>query len=125
MPLFSGLSSVSTVPAGSFANAALVGANTVNGPGPFSVSTNPAAFTAATSVVWSAEFTALSIMSLLGYISLPPTTGFLAASATEVAASVSMESVLKSFMYLPFTHAYVAFGGTDFQSHECYCCATG
>ena len=35
--LFSGLSSVSTVPAGSAANAALVGANTVNGPGPFSV----------------------------------------------------------------------------------------
>ena len=34
MALFSGLSSVSTVPAGSLANAALVGANTVNGPAP-------------------------------------------------------------------------------------------
>ncbi len=40
-----------TVPAGSLANAALVGANTVNGPAPDSVSTRPAAFTAATSVV--------------------------------------------------------------------------
>jgi len=51
MSLFSGWSSVSTVPAGSFPNAALVGASTVNGPGLFSVSTSPAAFTAATSVV--------------------------------------------------------------------------
>ena len=33
------------------ANASLTGAKIVNGPGPFSVSTRPAAFTAATSVV--------------------------------------------------------------------------
>ena len=38
-------------PAGNAANASLVGANTVNGPGLLSVSTSPAAFTAATSVV--------------------------------------------------------------------------
>ena len=44
LALFSGLSSVSTVPAGSLANASSVGANTVNGPGPLSVSTRPAAF---------------------------------------------------------------------------------
>jgi hypothetical protein len=43
-------SSESTFPSGSFANASLVGANTVNGPSPESVSTSPAAFTAATSV---------------------------------------------------------------------------
>src|ERR1700722_16703714 len=55
------------------ANASLVGANTVNGPGPFSVSTRPAAFTAATSVVWSAEFTALATMVLDGNIAWPPT----------------------------------------------------
>jgi hypothetical protein len=73
--LFSGLSSVSTVPAGSAAKAALVGANTVNGPGLFSVSTRPAAFTAATSVVWSLELTALSTMSFVGYIAAPPTIG--------------------------------------------------
>src|SRR3954471_19309395 len=73
MGLFSGLSKVSTVPAGSAANAALVGAKTVNGPGPLSVSTRPAAFTAATSVVWSLELTALSMMSLVGYIGAPPT----------------------------------------------------
>ena len=73
MALFSGLSSVSTVPAGSASNAALVGANTVNGPGPFSVSTRPAALTAATSVVWSLELTALSMMSLVGSIEAPPT----------------------------------------------------
>jgi hypothetical protein len=34
MALFSGFSSVSTVPAGRASNAALVGAKTVNGPGP-------------------------------------------------------------------------------------------
>jgi hypothetical protein len=71
--LFSGLSRLSTVPAGSAANAALVGANTVNGPGPFSVATRSAALTAATSVVWSFELTALSTMSLFAYIGAPPT----------------------------------------------------
>jgi hypothetical protein len=45
----------------------------VKGPGPLRVSTNPAALTAVTSVVWSAELTALSTMSLLGSISWPPT----------------------------------------------------
>ena len=49
--LFSGLSSDSTVPAGSLANAASVGANTVNGPAPFSVSTSPAAVSALASVL--------------------------------------------------------------------------
>src|SRR5262249_29863395 len=55
------------------ANAALVGANTVNGPGPLSVSTRPAALTAATSVVWSAELTALATMVFDGNIAWPPT----------------------------------------------------
>ena len=40
-----GFTSVSTVPAGSFG---LVGATTVNGPGLFRMSTNPAALAAAT-----------------------------------------------------------------------------
>ncbi len=44
--LFSGLKSVSTVPAGSFAKASLVGAKTVKGPGPCRVSTRSAALTA-------------------------------------------------------------------------------
>ena len=61
------------MPFGSLAKAALVGANTVNGPGPYSVSTRPAAFTAATSVVWSFELTAFSTMFLLEYIGAPPT----------------------------------------------------
>jgi hypothetical protein len=73
--LFSGFSSVGTVPGGRAANASLVGANTVNGPGLFSVATSPAALTAATSVVWSAELTALSMMSLVGYMAAPPTIG--------------------------------------------------
>ena len=49
--LFSGFSSVATVLSGSLANASLVGAKTVNGPGPSRVCTRPAAFTAATKVV--------------------------------------------------------------------------
>ncbi len=61
------------MPGGSFAKASLVGAKTVNGPGPASVSTRPAAFTAATSVVWSFELTALSTMVFDGYIGAPPT----------------------------------------------------
>ncbi len=69
------------MPAGSLAKAALVGANTVNGPGPLSVSTRPAAFTAATSVVWSLELTAFSTIVLLAYIGAPPTIGFLACAA--------------------------------------------
>src|SRR6201992_3847867 len=73
MSLFSGFNRPSTVPAGSLAKASLVGANTVNGPGPESVSTRPAAFTAATSVVWSFEFTAFWMMFLDGYIAAPPT----------------------------------------------------
>ena len=71
--LFSGLSKVATVPAGSASNAALVGAKTVKGPGVFKVSTRPAALTAATNVVWSFELTALSMMSLLGSMAAPPT----------------------------------------------------
>jgi hypothetical protein len=69
----SGVRSPSTAPAGSFAKAALVGAKTVKGPGPDRVSTRPAAFTAATSVVWSAEFIAFSMIFLVGNISAPPT----------------------------------------------------
>ena len=56
LSLFSGFSSSSTVPAGSFAKAASVGANTVNGPEPLRVVTRPAASSAAASVLnWPAS----------------------------------------------------------------------
>ena len=55
LSLFSGLSSVSTVPAGSLSKAAFTGANTVNGPALASEFTRSAALSAATSVVWSFE----------------------------------------------------------------------
>ena len=51
LALFSGLSKDSSVPGGSLAKASSVGAKTVNGPGPFSVCTSPAALTAATRVL--------------------------------------------------------------------------
>lgn len=44
----------------------------MNGPSHFRASTSPAAWTAATSVVWSAEFTALSTISRDGTIIAPP-----------------------------------------------------
>ncbi len=70
LALFSGLSRVSSVPAGSLAKASSVGANTVNGPGPFSVSTSPAAFTAATRVL-NFPATAVSTMSAAEAIVAP------------------------------------------------------
>jgi hypothetical protein len=51
LSLFSGLTSLSMVPSGSLANASSVGAVTVDGPSPLSVSTSPAPFTAATGVL--------------------------------------------------------------------------
>ena len=106
MSLFSGLSSVSTVPAGSLANASLVGANTVNGPLPDSVSTRPAAFTAATSVVWSLELTAFSMMFLEGYIGAPPTStvislatvGRATAETARAAAATADKAKVESFI---------------------------
>ncbi len=73
MALFSGFTSISTVPEGNIPNASFVGAKTVKGPALFSVSTRPAAFTAATNVVWSFEFMAFSTIFLEGYIAAPPT----------------------------------------------------
>src|SRR6185312_16187402 len=57
------LSSDSTVPGGSLAKAASLGANTVYGPLPFSVLTRPAAFTAVTSVLKDPAATAVSTIS--------------------------------------------------------------
>src|SRR3954447_10081344 len=65
LALFSGFSRLSSVPAGRAAKAASVGAKTVNGPGPLSVSTRPAAWTALTNVPnWPAA-TAVSTTSLV------------------------------------------------------------
>ena len=90
------------LPAGSLANAALVGAKTVNGPGPCSVSTSPAALTAATSVVWSAELTAFSTIVLVGNICCPPTIGYFAASATDAAAAVITSKEVRIRIGVPF-----------------------
>ena len=64
--LFSAFNSDSTVPAGNFSNAALVGAKTVNGPSPLSVSASPAAFTAVTNVLKSGFPAAISTMFCVG-----------------------------------------------------------
>src|SRR5258708_8553137 len=112
MVLFAGFSSVSTVPAGSFSKASLVGANTVNGPFDFSVATNPAALTAATRVVWSCEFIALSTMSFALSMGEPPTIGFMSvaficayagwlAIAIDATANSTMTNTFFTASYLP------------------------
>lgn len=63
--LFSGLRSISTVPFGSLAKAASVGAKTVNGPSPCSTSTKSAAFRAAVSVLKEPFAVATSTIVLL------------------------------------------------------------
>src|SRR5689334_18880841 len=95
MALFSGFTRVSTVPLGSLPKAALVGAKTVNGPGPFNVSTSPAALTAATRVVWSFEWTAFSTMVLLGYIAAPPTMTVLSARTGPAAMAARAKHAAK------------------------------
>lgn len=61
--LFSGFKIVVTIPAGSLSKAALVRANSVNGPALFNVLTKSPASTAATKVVWSGELMAISTTS--------------------------------------------------------------
>src|SRR5512147_2026468 len=78
--LFSGLSKVSMVPAGSLAKASSVGAKTVNGPAPLRVSTNPAACTAATKVLKRPSATAVSTISI----------GFGVGSVVAVEAGISV-----------------------------------
>jgi hypothetical protein len=51
------------------------------------VATKPAAFTAATKVVWSFEFTALLTISFMGYIASPPTITVLPFSLCAVTLS--------------------------------------
>ena len=77
------------MPGGSLAKASLVGANTVNGPAPSRVSTSPAAFTAATRVVWSLELTAFWMMFLDGYIGAPPTVTVF----SDICAATGMDAI--------------------------------
>ena len=106
--LFSGFSRVSTVPAGSFSNAALVGAKTVNGPAPSSVSTRPAACTAATRVVWSLELTAFSTMFLVGYIGAPPTIGVAAWPARALTAKAAPIAIAAIVRFIVSLRSWVA-----------------
>src|SRR6201992_472654 len=110
--LFSGFTKVSTVPFGSISNASFVGAKTVNGPGPCNVSTRPAAFTAATRVVWSFELTAFSTIFFEGYIGAPPTVTLISANpgvippmnaplaATMVARAIDFACIRQVILHL-------------------------
>src|SRR6516164_3350547 len=81
---------------------------TVKGPGPCSVSTRFAAFTAATSVVWSFEFIAFWMMFFEGYIGAPPTVtvcsficarvGVAATAARTSVATATAVGRVESFM---------------------------
>ena len=95
LSLFSGNNKVAIVPSGNAANASSVGANTVNGPSPFKVSTRPAACTAATNVVKDPAPTAVSTMSC----EWPP------AKAIDVDASRAAEVIDKKF-YKTVLHSF-------------------
>jgi len=75
------------VPAGSLAKAASVGANTVNGPLPFSVSTRPAALSAAARVPKLPAATAVSTMSLVALDLSPSPLASAAGPASQVAVA--------------------------------------
>ncbi|MNN53944.1 hypothetical protein D3C81_1687320 [compost metagenome] len=110
---------MSTVPAGSLPKAAFVGANTVNGPLPCSVSTRPAAFTAATSVVWSAEFTALATIFLAGIIGWPPTMTSAANVGDRVRAEQAMAIEASNFMTISFCVAVMRRYGASLRLDAC------
>ena len=81
------------MPAGSAAKAASVGANTVKGPGPWSVSTSPAALTAARRVLNEPASVAVSTMSLA--MAAADAEGIaLGAAAVVVGAAVGVEAVV-------------------------------
>src|ERR1019366_1952465 len=98
MSLFSGATRVWTVPRGNLSKASLVGAKTVNGPGPSRVSTRPAALTAATRVVWSLEFRAFATIFFDEDMAAPPTMGLAPAETTPTtpAAIVMAVTAIKS-----------------------------
>ncbi len=93
--------SPSTVPAGSLAKAASVGANTVNGPGPCSVSASPAAFTAATSVLKLPASTATCTMFFIGFFSCLAYCADTSVGSTSIAATAAMVLRRLVFMIVP------------------------
>src|SRR3954451_9423807 len=88
LALFSGSSSESSVAFGILAKAAFVGANTVNGPGPESVSVRPAAFTAVTSVEKSGFDAAMSTTVLASAIVVSPFIAVVGDTAAVAAGAV-------------------------------------
>ena len=93
--LFSGFSSASSVPAGSFANGSSVGANTVKGPAPFSVSTRSAAWSAFASVLNDPAATAVSTMSLSA-VAAP-----MLAAAPVMVMAATIPAITSSFVSAP------------------------
>src|SRR5208337_3146293 len=116
LSLLAGCSRVSTVPAGRRAKASLVGAKTVKGPAPSSVSTRPAAFTAATRVVWSLEWTAFSIMFLLGYMGAPPTVVVISACAGATNVGAAMATLAARRRKAEFSRSWVVSVGFRHRS---------
>src|SRR5664279_1818749 len=82
----------SSVPAGSAAKAASVGANTVKGPLPWSVSTRPAALTAVSRVLNEPASVAVSTMSLA--MAAADAEGAMLGDAAAVAAGVAVGAVV-------------------------------
>src|SRR4051812_17707619 len=82
----------SSVPAGRAANAASVGANTVKGPLPWSVSTRPAALTAVSRVLNEPASVAVSTMSLA--MAAADAEGIALGAAAAMAARLGVEAAV-------------------------------
>src|SRR5210317_1786637 len=95
---FGSASKSSNIPSGSAANASSVGANTVNGPSPCNVSTNPAATTAASNVVCD------SLSTIISTTVAGRNDGISTASitcTTPLSASKSATVTMASLIYTP------------------------
>ena len=102
------------MPAGSFAKASSVGANTVNGPGPFRVSTRSAACSALASAWNDPAATAVSTMSL------SPALFFGTAIATvQIANIAAMTPILIRFISTsPFLLTSIRSVCVDYRSKD-------
>ena len=112
--MFAGSTKVETVPSGSLSNAALVGANTVNGPSLFKVSANPAALTAVTKVLKSSFPIAISaIVSCSGMVASVETSVVSIAISSSVIVSSEVFFSL-SLQEVNATEAITAILNTNF-----------
>lgn len=103
MSLFSGFNKLSKLPDGKLAKALSVGAKTVNGPSPLSVSTNPADLSADTKVLSWSLFTAVSTISLESLVE-----GFSTANTDNI-SRIDVTNIFYFFIIILLYYIYIYF----------------